>query len=86
MALRGTKIKIVPAEIIYLLGVVGDFLKLTGITFPITTSRYKSMTTSNDAPMEKTFKLLGTPPFTINKGVEKTVAWLNLYHPALVKK
>lgn len=86
IALRGTKIKVVPAGIIYILGLVGDFLKFIGITFPITTSRFKSMTTSNAAPMEKAFKLLGTPPFTIKQGVEKTVEWLKLYHPVLVRR
>lgn len=85
MALRGTKVKVVPAEAIYLLGLVGDLLKPIGIKFPITTSRYKSMTTSNYAPVEKTFEILGSPPFTIDQGVEQTVEWLKKYHPVLVK-
>jgi len=41
------------------LAVFGDILKIVGITFPITSSRYKSMTTSNIAPMDKTFKIIG---------------------------
>jgi hypothetical protein len=84
-ALRGTKVKIVPAVLVYSLGLLGDVLKLFGITFPITTSRYKSMTTSNSAPMEKTFEILGDPPYSLEQGVAVTVNWLRRYHPDLVR-
>jgi len=85
LALRGKKVRIVPSGLIYMLGLLGNILNLFGIIFPITTSRFKSMTTSNFAPMEKTYQTLGTPPFTIEQGVDKTVEWLKKYHPELVK-
>jgi hypothetical protein len=35
------------------------------------------MTNNNSAPMEKTFKILGQPKYTLNEGIAETVAWLN---------
>jgi hypothetical protein len=51
-------------------------LKLIGIKFPITSSRYLSMTTSNNAPMDKTMEAFGTPPYSLSEGVEETIKWL----------
>ncbi len=81
----GKKVKILPRWMIRCLGFVGDILLLGGIKFPITSTRYLSMTSSNTAPMEKTLKTFGSPPYSLDHGVEETVNWLKQYHPDLVK-
>jgi GlcNAc-P-P-Und epimerase len=80
----GRKVWIVPSGLIRLLALVGDVMKARGFRFPITSSRYKSMTTSNDAPMEPTLAAFGKPPYSLDEGIEQTVAWLRVKHPELV--
>ena len=63
----------------YALAVTGTLLRNLKIKFPITLSRYKSMTTNNPAPMAKTFELLGKPPYSLEEGVAMTVDWLNSF-------
>jgi GlcNAc-P-P-Und epimerase len=81
----GRKVIIVPAGVVYLLGVIGDILKSVGVSFPITRSRYRSMTTSNPAPIEKTISLFPGTSVTLERGINDTVKWLKKYHPGLVK-
>ncbi|MEO8204862.1 MAG: NAD(P)-dependent oxidoreductase [Chthoniobacterales bacterium] len=76
-ALAGKKAPKIPRSILYSLGVVGNLITaITGKTFFITTSRYRSMTTDYAPPMEKTFTLLGPNPWTLEEGIQKTTAWL----------
>lgn len=35
--------------------------------------------------MEKTFEILGKPPYTLKDGVQETIEWLRKHHPNLVK-
>lgn len=76
LALNGKKIKVVPRPVVRALAIIGDLLRLLGLKFPITSSRYKSMTNSNTAPMDKTFKVLGDPKYSLDMGIEETVSWL----------
>lgn len=80
----GKKVRIVPRIIIRQLAYVGDILSIVRIKFPITSSRYKSMTTSNDAPMEPVLQEFGQPPYSLADGIQETVEWLKIYHPDLV--
>ena len=34
------------------------------------------MTQENITPMNQTFDVLGTPPHTLEQGVEETIAWV----------
>ena len=81
----GSKVRVVPVAFIRMLAHIGDVLKLLHIKFPITSSRYKSMTTSNAVSMDETIKLFGEPPYSLDAGIEETVEWLRLYYPQLVK-
>ena len=81
----GKNVRVVPRWIIRTLGYVGDVLAVGNIRFPITSSRFKSMTTDNTAPMSKTIALLGVPPYSLQAGIQETVTWLKKYHPDLVK-
>lgn len=74
--LRGTDVRTVPIGAMRVLAAVGDLLARIGVTFPLTRSRLASMTSSNPAPMERTLSLLGTPPVSLEAGVEESVQWL----------
>lgn len=79
LAILEKPVRIVPTFFVYLLALMGSFLRIIHIRFPITLSRYKSMTTDNPAPMEKTFTILGTPPYTQKEGVKQTTDWLKIF-------
>ena len=66
----------VPRFLLRVLGVVGDAATLVGRDFPLTSSRYRSMTTDYPVPMERTFEVFGAPPISLKQGVEETVEWL----------
>lgn len=75
-AITGKGVRVVPSFVVYGLAITGSVLQKIGIRFPITLSRYKSMTTDNPAPMENTFSTLGSPPYTMEEGVKITTEWL----------
>ncbi|MDO8997119.1 MAG: NAD(P)-dependent oxidoreductase [Sediminibacterium sp.] len=79
LAITKKKVRVVPTFFVYTLALAGTVLRNFKIKFPITLSRYKSMTTDNPAPMEKTLELLGAPPFNLKQGVAETVSWLELF-------
>lgn len=81
----GRQVRILPRFFLYSLAVVGDVLRIFKIKFPITTSRYKSMTTDNPAYMDKTIEELGEPPYSLEDGVKQTVEWMRQAHPHLVR-
>ncbi|NCI48053.1 NAD-dependent epimerase/dehydratase family protein [Sediminibacterium soli] len=79
LAIVNKPVRIVPSSFVYMLALTGSALRLLRIRFPITLSRYKSMTTDNPAPMDKTFTVLGHPPYTQKEGVQHTAAWLQTF-------
>ena len=74
--ITGKKAKVIPQLFIQLLGILGDVLSIFKLKFPITSSRYRSMTQDYLTPMEFTFDNLGESPYTMKQGVEITVDWL----------
>lgn len=86
IAQTGRQVRVIPRPIVYSLAFAGDFLRLFNVKFPITTSRYRSMTTDNPASMEHTFTNLGEPKYSLEEGIAQTVEWLKKYHPNLVRK
>lgn len=86
MQMIGKRVRTVPQCLVRILAMTGDMLKMIGANFPINTSRYRSMTTSNPAPMEATFKELGMPPYSLEDGIRETVAWMKKYYPNLVRR
>lgn len=81
----GRSIRVAPRGLVRGLAILGDVLKAVGIRFPITSSRFKSMTTGNGAPMEPIFKLCGAPPYTLEQGIEATTEWMRRTHPRLIR-
>lgn len=76
LRLTGRKTRRVPAFMVQILGMIGDILSIFKIRFPITTSRYHSMTENYRVPLEATFQTLGTSPYSLDTGVDETVEWL----------
>jgi GlcNAc-P-P-Und epimerase len=81
----GKGVRVIPTFVVRTMALCGDLLALLNIKFPITSSRFKSMTTSNGVPMVKTIKAFGLPPYTLESGIKDTVEWLKMYYPTLVK-
>jgi GlcNAc-P-P-Und epimerase len=84
VAQTGRKVRIAPTFFVRMLALCGDFLSFLHVKLPITSSRYKSMTTSNGVPMETTIGAFGVPPYTLEAGIKDTVEWLKNYYPDLV--
>ena len=76
-ALTGRKVRVVPRPLLRTLGLLGDIpTYLTGKPFLINSSRFRSMTTDYQTPMEETFKLLGESPCSLDEAIKETVEWL----------
>ena len=80
LALRGRPVTVVPRVLLRSIGLAGDIIgKLNGREFLIHSSRYRSMVTSESAPMTATFDLLGPSPISLDQAVNETVQWLRSY-------
>ena len=66
-----------PRVIVRAVAVVGDLLELCGKRFPITSSRYRSMTQDYLVPMERTWEVLGSPHYSLEEGITETLQWLD---------
>lgn len=77
VAITGREARVIPSPFIKAIGYFGDVLAMAKVKFPITSSRYASMTQDYLTPMERTFKVLGNTPYTMEQGIEQTVNWLN---------
>lgn len=79
-ALIGQKARVVPRPLMRALAMLGDIpSRLTGKPFLINSSRFRSMTTSYETPMERTFQLFGENPYSLERGIKETTEWLRLY-------
>jgi nucleoside-diphosphate-sugar epimerase len=76
-ALTGRKARVVPRPLMRALALAGDIpTTLTAKPFLINSSRYRSMITNYETPMEPTFELLGENPYSLEAGIAETVRWL----------
>lgn len=75
LALTGRPVRYIPTWIVQALALFGDALKALRIPFPITSGRYRSMTTDYITPMDRTVEALGEAPFSMADGIRETVAW-----------
>ncbi|HOZ39304.1 MAG TPA: NAD(P)-dependent oxidoreductase [Flavobacteriales bacterium] len=83
--LVGKPVRYIPTFLIQLLAWVGDAFKLVGIPFPITSGRFRSMTSDYITPMDKTIDALGEAPFSIEAGVKDTVKWYDNGSERIIK-
>jgi GlcNAc-P-P-Und epimerase len=80
-ALTGHGVRVVPRWLLRCLALLGDIpTRLARKPFLINSSRFRSMTTDYETPMEPTFELFGENPYTLEKGINETVEWLRSYH------
>jgi len=76
-ALTGREVRVVPRALMRALAVLGDIpTHLTGKPFLINSSRFRSMTTDYQTPIERTFELFGENPYKLEAGIKETVEWL----------
>lgn len=75
-AITQQEVRVVPRAMVRSLALIGDLLKLTGVQFPIHSSRFQSMITDYLTPMELTFQAFGKPPFSLAEGIRETTEWL----------
>ncbi len=66
----------IPYFLFQLAGFFGDFLKLFGIKFPMTSFRLSNMTTDNIHDLSPIKELMPDLPFTRKYGIEKTLKWM----------
>lgn len=81
LALCGKKPRVVPRPVLRALALFGDLWKKAGYSFPLFSSRYRSMTQDYVVDMTPTYATLGPPRFTLQEGVEATVEWLKTLDP-----
>lgn len=74
-ALVGRPVRYIPTWIVRALAVSGDLLKAVGLPFPITSGRFRSMTSDYITPMDKTIAAFGQAPYTVEAGAREMVAW-----------
>ncbi len=70
-------VRYIPTWMVKSMALGGDVLKAIGIPFPITSGRYRSMTSDYITPMDTTVAALGEAPFALEEGVRATVAWFD---------
>lgn len=75
---RGKKNIQIPFCLLKVLALVGDFLKLLKINFPISSFRLMNMTIKYETDIDK--ELFSEEPFTRKEGVEKTLNWFKNYY------
>ena len=79
-ALTNREVRIIPRFVMRTLAVLGDVpTVVSGKAFLINSSRYRSMITDYETPMQPTFELLGENPYTLEEGIAQTVEWLRSY-------
>lgn len=78
VALKGPKIRVVPRWTARLLARAGDLLNSAGLTeFPFNSFRLRNILTQYRFNLEQTRAICGPLPFTMQQGVDQTVAWFN---------
>ncbi len=79
VALCGRRAPKIPRPLLRTIALGGDIVSaIQGKPFYLTSSRYRSMTSDYPTPMEKTLEILGRGPYSLQQGIDETVAWLRV--------
>lgn len=70
------KIVTLPLPLLKCVASFGDILKIIGIEFPLTNFRLSNMLTGAVYPIENTKTVVGDLPYTLQDGVNETIAWM----------
>lgn len=76
----GIRIPTIPFFLFRIAALFGDFLKMLGITFPMTSFRLHNMTTDNIHDLEPIRRLAPTLPFSREEGTLRTIRWIKNQH------
>lgn len=76
LELTGKSIKVLPCIFIYLLSIIGSYLNLIGIRFPLNVLRFKNMIDNYDTPMAKTIEKFGLSHPDLEANVNETISWV----------
>ena len=68
-------VRYIPTWMVKALALTGDVLKAVHLPFPITSGRFRSMTSDYITPMDKTVTALGKAPWSLEEGVRAMVTW-----------
>lgn len=68
-------VRYIPTWLVKGVALAGNALKAVGLPFPITSGRFRSMTSDYITPMDKTIAALGEAPWTLEAGVKEMVKW-----------
>jgi nucleoside-diphosphate-sugar epimerase len=79
IGITGRPARIVPRALLRALATIGTILNIVGVRFPITLSRYRSMTEDYFSPMDATIMQFGLPQYSLEDGIKETVSWLERY-------
>jgi nucleoside-diphosphate-sugar epimerase len=74
-ALVGKPVRYIPTVLVRTLAWCGDAFKAMGLPFPITTGRFRSMTSDYITPMDRTEEAFGVAPYSIEDGARLMVEW-----------
>jgi nucleoside-diphosphate-sugar epimerase len=72
----GKKVKTIPSFLVYALALLGDLLGKFKISFPMTTFRYKNMTTDNILPFDNLKEVVPVLKVGRKEGNVKTIDWM----------
>lgn len=73
--LTGKAARVIPTPIVKGIALTGDILKAFNISFPLTSTRFNSMTEDYLTTIDKTYRVFGEPPYSMEQGVKEIVAW-----------
>jgi len=73
--LVGKPVRYIPSWFVRSLALTGDVIKAIGLPFPITSGRYRSMTSDYITPMDRTIAAVGEAPVSMAEGVKAMVRW-----------
>ena len=79
LALSGRNVHTLPKALIQVMARIGDLLGIVGLSFPMQSERFFNLTTSNPVPMDGTIDIFGEPPYSLDHGIEETLAWLETF-------
>lgn len=73
--LVGKPVRYIPTFVVRAAALFGDVLKTIGLRFPITSTRFRSMTSDYITPMDRTVGAFGEAPFSMSQGAAIMVRW-----------
>jgi GlcNAc-P-P-Und epimerase len=74
--IHGKKVRLVPLYLLRALAIIGDIIEMSGMKFPLNSSRYANMISDYNTSMDETIDVLGIPPFNLEQGVSETIKWI----------